>query len=36
MPTNIVFFPPQTSPENNNKSKAEYSNTQQDLNRQAM
>jgi hypothetical protein len=31
MPTNIVFFPSQTSPENNNKSKAEYSNTQQDL-----
>jgi hypothetical protein len=31
MPTTIVFFPSQTSPENNNKSKAEYSNTQQDL-----
>jgi hypothetical protein len=31
MPTNIVFFPSQTSPENNNKSKAEYTNTQQDL-----
>jgi hypothetical protein len=31
MPTSIVFFPSQTLPENNNKSKAEYTNTQQDL-----
>ena len=31
MPRNIVFFPSHTSPENNNKSKAEYTNTQQDL-----
>jgi hypothetical protein len=31
MPINIIFFPSQTSPENNNKSKAEYTNTQQDL-----
>jgi hypothetical protein len=31
MPSNIVFLPFQTSPENNNKSKAEYTNTQQDL-----
>jgi hypothetical protein len=31
MPINIVSFSPQTSTENNNKSKAEYSNTQQDL-----
>jgi hypothetical protein len=31
MPTNIVFFPSQTSPENNNKSNAEYTNTKQDL-----
>jgi hypothetical protein len=31
MPINIVFFPSQTSPENNNRSKAEYTSTQQDL-----
>jgi hypothetical protein len=31
MPTNIVFFPSQTSPEKNNESKAVYTNTQQDL-----
>jgi hypothetical protein len=31
MPINIVFFPTQTSPENNNISKAEYTKTQQDL-----
>jgi hypothetical protein len=28
---NIVFFPSQTSTKNNNKRKAEYTNTQQDL-----
>jgi hypothetical protein len=32
MAINIVFFPSQTAPENNNKSKAEYTNTQQDFN----
>jgi hypothetical protein len=31
MPTNSVFFTSQTAPENNNKSKTEYTNTQQDL-----
>jgi hypothetical protein len=31
MPTNIAFFPSQTSPKKNNKSKVEYTNTQQDL-----
>jgi hypothetical protein len=31
MPINIVFFPSQTSPENNNRRKAEYTSTQQDL-----
>jgi hypothetical protein len=31
MSAHITFFPSQTSPENNNKSKAEYTNTQQDL-----
>jgi hypothetical protein len=31
MPINIILFPSQDSPENNNKSKAEYTNTQQDL-----
>jgi hypothetical protein len=31
MPINNIFFPSQTATENSNKSKAEYTNTQQDL-----